>query len=171
MPTVSTQGLTRRDLLKHTALAGGGLVLGFLVPAGRRPAFAQAPEATPALPAPNAFLRIGTDDSVTVLLSHSEMGQGIWTSLPMLVAEELDADWSKFRVEHAPAADVYRHVIMKMQMTGGSTSTWSEFDRYRQVGAAARMMLLQAAAARFGVPVADCRTGGGVVIGCAPRKL
>jgi len=170
MPTLSTvQGLTRRDLLKHTALVGGGLVLGFVVPAARRRAYAQAPEASPALPPPNAFLRIGTDDSVTVLLSHSEMGQGIWTSLPMLVAEELDPDWSKIRVEHAPAADVYRHVVMKLQMTGGSTSTWSEFDRYRQVGAAARAMLLQAAATRFGVPLADCRTDKGVVIAGAHR--
>src|SRR5262245_4624290 len=159
MPTstlATAQGLTRRDLLKHSALAGGGLVLGFFAPAARRLVLAEASDAAPALPAPNAFLRIGTDDSVTVLLSHSEMGQGIWTSLPMLVAEELDADWSKFRAEHAPAADVYRHVVMKIQITGGSTSTWSEFDRYRQVGAAARAMLMQAAATRFGVPISDC---------------
>src|SRR5207253_7464072 len=85
---------------------------------------------------------------VTVLLAHSEMGQGIWTSLAMLVAEELDCDWSKIRVEHAPAAPVYAHTAFGMQMTGGSTSTSSEFDRYRQAGALARAMHVRAAAAR-----------------------
>src|SRR5436305_8781402 len=99
-----------------------------------RRAFAQAPPAA-ALPAPNAFLRIGGDESVTVLLSHAEMGQGIWTTLPMLVNEELDADWSRIKVEHAPTAPVYRSTVFPIQMTGGSTTTWSEIDRYRQVGA------------------------------------
>ena len=125
---------------------------------GHRASRCPAPDASPrrsALPAdpfaPNAFLRIGTDDTVTVLLAHSEMGQGIWTALPMLIAEELDADWSKIRVEHAPAAPAYAHTAFGMQMTGGSTSTWSEFDRYRQAGATARAMLSQAAAERFNV--------------------
>ncbi len=82
-----------------------------------------APKAAqPPLPSPNAFLRIGSDDSVTVLLAHSEMGQGIWTGLAMLIAEELDCDWSKVRCEHAPAAPVYGHPAMGIQMTGGSTT-------------------------------------------------
>ena len=101
---------------------------------------------------------------MTVLLAHSEMGQGIWTTLPMLIAEELDADWSKIRVEHAPAAPAYAHTGFGMQMTGGSSTTWSEFDRYRQAGATARALLVQAAAERFGVKPADCRTENGVVI-------
>src|SRR2546426_11309327 len=92
------------------------------------------------------------------------MGQGIWTALPMRIAEELDADWSKSRVEHGEAAPVYAHTAFGMQMTGGSTSTWSEFDRYRQAGATARALLVQAAAQRFGVNPADCRTENGVVI-------
>ena len=102
-------------------------------PATRRgpPRRAREEEAPPS---PSAFLRIGTDDSVTVLLAHSEMGQGIWTTLPMLVAEELQCDWSKIRVEHAPAAPVYVNVAMGMQVTGGSSTTNGEFDRYRQVG-------------------------------------
>ncbi|HXO28458.1 MAG TPA: molybdopterin cofactor-binding domain-containing protein, partial [Thermoanaerobaculia bacterium] len=128
-------GLSRRAFLQTSAVLGGGLVVGFFVPAGmRRLAFAQgAAAAPPALPPANAFLRIGSDESVTVLLAHSEMGQGIWTTLPMLLNEELDGDWSRIRVEHAPAAPVYSHTAYGMQITGGSTTTWSELDRYRQV--------------------------------------
>jgi isoquinoline 1-oxidoreductase beta subunit len=92
------------------------------------------------------------------------MGQGVWTALPMLIAEELDADWSRIKVEHAPAAPVYAHTAFGIQMTGGSTSTWSEFERYRQAGALGRALLVQAAAQRFGVSPADCRTENGVVI-------
>jgi isoquinoline 1-oxidoreductase beta subunit len=92
------------------------------------------------------------------------MGQGIWTALPMLIAEELDYDVARMRVEHAPAAPAYFHTAFGAQMTGGSTTTWSEFDRYRQVGAAARALLLQAAAQRLGVPVSACRTDNGTVV-------
>ena len=157
---------TRREFLKTAALSAAGLVIAFYVPPGRR--FAQAAEATapaaPPLPPANAFLRIGSDDTVTVVLAHSEMGQGIWTSLPMLIAEELDADWSTVRVEHAPAAPVYAHTAFGAQLTGGSTTTWSEFDRYRQVGATARLLLVQAAAQRLGVSPDACRTEQGAVI-------
>ncbi len=153
---------SRREFLKTSALISGGLVIGFVVPGAKRFAVAQPPPGRPF--APNAFLRVGSDDTVTVLLAHSEMGQGIWTALPMLIAEELDADWSKIKVEHAEAAPVYAHTAFGIQMTGGSTSTWSEFDRYRQAGATARALLVQAAAQRFGVKPADCRTENGVVI-------
>jgi isoquinoline 1-oxidoreductase beta subunit len=127
-------------------------------------ALAAEPAAAPKpLPPPNAFLRIGADDTTTVLLAHSEMGQGVWTTLPMLIAEELDCDWSKVRVEHAPVAPVYAHTAIGLQMTGGSTSTWSEFQRYRQAGAMAREMLVRAAAAKWKVPPESCRTENGVV--------
>ncbi|HEY6180172.1 MAG TPA: xanthine dehydrogenase family protein molybdopterin-binding subunit [Kofleriaceae bacterium] len=119
--------------------------------------------AAPPLPPANAFLRIGTDDSVTVLLAHSEMGQGSWTGLAMLVAEELECDWSKVRCEHAPAAPVYAHPAFGIQMTGGSSATWSEFDRYRTVGATAKDMLIRAAAARWKVAATTCRAANGVV--------
>ncbi|MDC8016036.1 xanthine dehydrogenase family protein molybdopterin-binding subunit [Tahibacter soli] len=154
----------RRDFLKTAALAGGGLVVAFFVPAAARAA--QTASAAPVAQtfAPNAFLRIGADDGVTVLLAHSEMGQGIWTALPMLIAEELDADWNKIKVEHAPAAPAYFSTAMPIQFTGGSMSTWTEFDRYRQAGATARALLVQAAAKRFGVKAADCRTENGEVI-------
>ncbi|HXO27137.1 MAG TPA: molybdopterin cofactor-binding domain-containing protein, partial [Thermoanaerobaculia bacterium] len=159
-------GLSRRAFLKTGAAVGGGLVVGFFVPAGmRRFAFAEgAPAKPPALPAANAFLRIGSDESVTVLLAHSEMGQGIWTTLPMLVNEELDADWGRFRVEHAPAAVAYHHTVFPVQMTGGSTTTWSEFDRYRQVGAVTRTLLIAAAAQQWGVAPGECRTANGYVL-------
>jgi isoquinoline 1-oxidoreductase subunit beta len=158
---------SRREFLKTGALVTGGLVIAFTVPGARR--FAHA-ERNPAAPfAPNAFLRVGADDTVTVLLAHSEMGQGIWTTLPMLIAEELDADWSKIKVEHAPAAPAYAHTAFGMQMTGGSTSTWSEFDRCRQAGATARAMLVAAAAQRFGVEPLACRTENGVVISGSKR--
>lgn len=155
----------RRRFLLASAGATAGLVIGFCVPLSRRVAFAaEPPPEKPPLPAPNAFLQIGADDSVTVRLAHAEMGQGIWTTLAMFVAEELDCDWSRMRVEHAPAAPVYAHTAFGMQMTGGSTSTWSEFDRYRQVGAMARDMLIRAAAAEWKVAPSQCRTESGAVI-------
>ena len=157
---------SRRRFLKSSAVIGVGLVVAFVVPFQNK--FAMAQTTTAAAVAgglvPNAFLRIGADDSVTVLLAHSEMGQGIWTTLPMLIAEELDADWTKITVEHAPAAPAYSSPVFGMQGTGGSTTTWSEFERYRMAGATARAMLLQAAATRLGVPVAGLRTENGQVI-------
>jgi isoquinoline 1-oxidoreductase beta subunit len=159
--------LSRRDFMAAGA-AVGGLVIAFFVPGARRYALAQ-PAPAP-LPPPNAFLRIGSDDTITVMLAHSEMGQGIWTTLPMLIAEELDADWSKIRVEHAPVAPVYAHTAWGAQMTGGSSTTWSEFDRYRQVGALARALLVAAAAQRFSMATSDCRTENGAVI-CGMHRV
>jgi len=155
---------SRRQFLQHSALAFGGLVIALVVPDARRFAIAQGAPSPAKLPPPNAFLRISTDDQVTVLISHAEMGQGIWTTLPMLIAEELDADWSKMTVAHAPVAPVYAHTVFGMQMTGGSSSTWSEFDRYRQAGALARTLLVQAASKRLGVRASRLRTENGVVI-------
>ena len=152
-------GVDRRQFLKTSA----GLVIGFTVAPRTGLSALQAPAAKP-LPDPNAFLRIGTDESVTVLLAHSEMGQGIWTTLPMLLAEELGCDWTKVRVEHAPAAPAYAHTAYGMQMTGGSTSTWSEFDRYRQAGALAREMLIAAAAERWKVDPSGCRAEKGSIV-------
>ena len=137
--------MNRRELLRNTVASTAGLLVAFQVPRVLR----AAPAAAPPLPPANAFLRIGTDDSVTVLLAHSEMGQGIWTGLAMLIAEELECDWSKVHSEHAPAAPIYAHPAFGIQMTGGSSTTWSEFDRYRTVGATAKDMLVRAAAARW----------------------
>jgi isoquinoline 1-oxidoreductase beta subunit len=163
----------RREFLKAATISAAGLVVAFYVPAGRRLAHAAetpAAPAAPALPPANAFLRIAPDDTVTVLLAHSEMGQGIWTSLPMLIAEELDFDVARMKVEHAPAAPAYANPLWGIQATGGSTSILSEFDRYRQVGAIARVLLVQAAAQRLGVSPSACRTENGVVI-AGERRL
>ncbi|MGH8374278.1 MAG: molybdopterin cofactor-binding domain-containing protein, partial [Pseudomonas sp.] len=160
----SINALSRRGFLKGSALLGGGLVVAIAMPGVHR--FAMGAENQGNVFAPNAFLRIGNDNSVTVLLGHSEMGQGIWTGLTMLIAEELDADWSKIRVEHSPAsaADYGLLGFGGMQITGGSTSTWMEFDRYRQAGAAARLMLIDAAAKRFNVAPSEIHTESGVVM-------
>jgi isoquinoline 1-oxidoreductase beta subunit len=157
----AAKGVSRRRFLKTST----GFVIGFtILPKGRLSALQDAPAAAAPLPPPNAFLRIGEDETVTVLLAHSEMGQGVWTTLPMMVAEELECDWSKIRVETAPAAPVYFHPAYGAQMTGGSSSTWSELDRYRQVGAMAREMLVAAAAAKWGVAASACRAENGVVV-------
>jgi len=153
--------LQRRAFLKATATLSAGLVVAFWMPAGLRRAFAQGP--APAMIPPDAFVRIAPDSTVTILLKHSEMGQGIWTSLPMVVADELDCDWSKVRVEHAPAAPAYAHTAFGMQMTGGSTSTWESFGQLRQAGATARALLIAAAAAKWNVQPVDCRTAKGFV--------
>lgn len=157
-----TRTINRRVFLRSTTLAVGGLLVGFNVPAGGNKK-RHLPESGNML-VPNAFLRVGEDDSVTVILSRCEMGQGIWTALCMLIAEELDANWKNIKAEHSPAAVIYYHTMYGTQRTGGSTSLSSEFDRYRRAGATARQMLVQAAASRWNVPVADCRTENGFVI-------
>jgi len=112
----------------------------------------------------NAFVEIGADETVTILVNKSEMGQGVYTSLPMLVAEELECEWSKIRVESAPVEAVYNHTAFGIQMTGGSTSVSSEWERLRKLGAAAREMLIGAAAAIWEVDNSSCRAENGKVI-------
>ncbi|MDO8962434.1 MAG: xanthine dehydrogenase family protein molybdopterin-binding subunit [Methylophilus sp.] len=161
--------ISRRTFLKATALVAGGLVIAFAIPQAKRFLMPGADKASASpdaskLPAPNAFLRIGTDNTITVMLAHSEMGQGIWTTLPMLIAEELDADWSTIKVEHASAAPEYAHTAYGIQITGGSSTTWSEFDRYRQAGALTRALLISAAAEKLGVAADTLRTENGFVV-------
>ncbi len=160
--------LSRRDFLKTGATVSGALVVGFMMPVGLRRVVAQ--EAAKTLPlSPNAFVRIAADNTVTILLKHSEMGQGVWTSLPMVLAEELDCDWNNVRAEHAPAAQAYVHTAFGIQMTGGSTSTWESFEQLRKAGATARALLLQAAAQKWNTQLADCRTEKGFVV-CASHR-
>jgi isoquinoline 1-oxidoreductase beta subunit len=119
----------------------------------------------------NAFLAIGTDDVVTILVNKSEMGQGVYTSLPMLVAEELECDWTKVRVASAPVDPVYNHTVFGLQMTGGSTSVSSEWERMRKMGAVAREMLLAAAAEIWKVEASSCRAEAGRVVHSSGRNL
>jgi isoquinoline 1-oxidoreductase beta subunit len=164
-PPLEGEGFKRRRFLKGAATVSAGLVIACFVPVAIRRALAEgaAPAAKPPV-SPNAFIHVAPDDSVTILLKHSEMGQGVWTSLPMVVAEELGCDWSKLRVEHAPAAPEYAHTAFGLQMTGGSTSTWESFDQLRTAGAMARELLVAAAAAKLGVKAADCRVENGSVV-------
>jgi isoquinoline 1-oxidoreductase beta subunit len=115
-------------------------------------------------------LRIAPDGKVRVIVGKAEMGQGVYTALAMLLAEELDADWTKISVESAPVAPEYNHTAFGIQMTGGSTSTWSSYDQMRKAGAAARAMLVAAAAQTWQVEPATCRTEPGVVIHDASKR-
>ena len=158
-----TKPLRRRDFLKTTAIAGAGLCISAYVPelgAGAR----ELAAAGPGVFAPNAFVRIAPDESITVIANHSEMGQGIYTSLPMLLNEELEADWSKIKVEAAPVDAAYNHTVFGLQMTGGSTTTPSEWERFRKMGAVARLMLIEAAAQKWNVPAGSCHVEKGFVI-------
>lgn len=161
-----TKSPGRRQFLKTTALAGGGLLIGFHIPSFGK--LSAIPVATDFIP--NAFIRIGTDDIVTVIVNHSEMGQGSYTALPMMLADELDADWSKVKYESAPVDAVYNHPMFGMMATGGSTSTWVEFDRFRKAGATARYMLVEAAAQTWNVDASTCKTENGFVVHTATGK-
>jgi isoquinoline 1-oxidoreductase beta subunit len=141
--------ISRRGLLVAGAVAGGGLWLGF------GPATAKTGDVT----ALNAWVRIASDGVVTIISHNPEIGQGIKTSIPMLVAEELDVDWSQVRIEQALADSK----IYGRQVAGGSMATTLQYDALRRVGAAARAMLLAAAANKWGVAVAELTTAGGVV--------
>jgi isoquinoline 1-oxidoreductase subunit beta len=165
----STTNIDRRKFLKSGAMLGGGLVISFMLPVSAKRLNRLGAGAPTLYFAPNAFLRVGVDDSINIILSHVEMGQGVWTTLSMLIAEELDADWKNITIEHSPAGKSYIHTAYGMQITGGSSSTWSEFDRYRKAGATARVLLIQAAAEKFKVNPADCHTENGMVI-CGNQK-
>ena len=138
---------SRREFLAVSAGLSGGILLGFRVPSVA--ATAGGPTAAPGAEAefaPNAFIRISKRNVVTIVVHKAEMGQGIYTSLPMLIAEELEVDLRKVRVVAAPVDPAYNHPTFGMQFTGGSQSVTSEWERLRQAGAVAREMLLQAAA-------------------------
>ncbi|MCG2745997.1 MAG: xanthine dehydrogenase family protein molybdopterin-binding subunit [Desulfobulbaceae bacterium] len=154
--------VSRREFCKAGALLGGGLVLGFYLPEGLSAAQQAAEADGPFIP--NAFIRIGRDDTVTIIVNHSEMGQGVYTSLPMLVAEELEADWQKIRIEPAPVDPAYNHTQWGMQGTGGSTSIRSSWEQLSKAGAVARIMLEKAAAATWNEDVKNCRAENGFVV-------
>ncbi|NIA68650.1 xanthine dehydrogenase family protein molybdopterin-binding subunit [Pelagibius litoralis] len=156
----------RRQFLKASAAVGAGLVIGVVLPqAGNKIAKAAAPAGTAAPVNPNAFVRIAPDSSVTVLIKHIEFGQGTYTGLATLVAEELDADWSQMRAEHAPAdATLYNNLHWgPVQGTGGSSSTANSYTQMRQAGAGARALLVLAAADLWGVPAGEITVAKGVV--------
>lgn len=161
--------ISRRDFLKTGVLIGGGLVLGFSLHPWKSPV--EASDNTAPF-TPNAFIRIMTDNSVTIVVNKSEMGQGVYTSLSMLVAEELEVDWSKIRIEPAPVDPAYNHTQWgTLQGTGGSTSIRSEWERLSKAGAAARIMLIAAAADTWKVSPNNCRAENSIVLGPAGQRL
>jgi isoquinoline 1-oxidoreductase beta subunit len=158
-----TESSGRRQFLKTSLFAASGLVVGFYIPE-RRPALALQATEQPALFAPNAFLRIGPDNLVTVISKHIEVGQGVYTGLATIVAEELDAAWPQVRVEPAPADDdLYKNLRIGMQATCCSNSILNSFEQHRQAGAMARAMLVAAAAQRWQVPANEVTVENGVV--------
>lgn len=159
--------MDRRDFLKSTAL-GTGLIIGFHIPVKNALAqFGPPPTSWPT----NAFVRIAPDSSITIISKHTEMGQGIYTGLATLVAEELDADWSQVRVESAPAnVGLYMHLMLGLQGTGGSMSIPNCWVQYRTVGAAARAMLVTTAAAVWNVPEAEISVSRGIISHAASNR-
>ncbi len=161
---MAKSSVSRRTFLKASAVVGGGLLLSFTLPAklrGRKTGSAIAASRF----APNAFVRIDRDGSVTLIMHQVEMGQGTYTSMPMLIAEELEVDLGQVRLEHAPADDtLYANALLGFQATGGSTSVRSAWAPLRRAGATARTMLVSAAAQTWSVDSTSCRAEKGAVI-------
>ena len=153
--------LSRRDFLKTSTIAGGGLLLGFHLPN----AFAAAVVHTP-----NAWVHIGDDNTITLFSARSEMGQGVYTSMPMLIAEELNVDLASVKVAIAPPDPIYVNALLGAQITGGSTSVRDGWEKLRVAGAQVRAMLITAAAGKWNVDGKDCRAEKGVVIGPGGRR-
>ena len=166
---VAPSELTRRQFLRLTTLAGSGLTLGILLPGcGTGPGGAGSAGAASG-PLAMPFLRIAPDNTVTVISKHLEAGQGVWTGLPAIVAEELDASWDQMRVESAPArVPMYQNLAFvplgaHAQLTGGSTAVANSWQQLREAGATARAMLVAVAAEQWRVPAAEVTVSEGVV--------
>src|SRR5882757_7780105 len=157
----TAKALSRRALLQAGAAAGGGLMLSFSLP------FADDTAAAPSADAfvPNGFIRIATNGQVTLTMPYVEMGQGTYTSIPMLIAEELEIDLKQVRLEHAPPDEkLYANPLLGVQATGNSNAIRGAWQPLRQAGAAARTMLVAAAAKRWNVDPATCRAERGEVL-------
>ena len=156
---------TRRDFLKTSAVASGGLTLGVALPG----VLSQA-DAAGTLYTPNAWVHIADDNTITLISARSEMGQGVYTSLPMLIAEELGVDIKKIKVAIAPPNAVYTNSMLGAQITGGSTSVREGYDKLRTAGAQVRTMLVSAAASKWNVDASTLRVENGMVIGANGKK-
>jgi isoquinoline 1-oxidoreductase subunit beta len=151
--------LSRRNFLTTSAAVGGGLVLSLSLPLGRSEA------ATTEAFAPNAFIRIGSDGQVVLTMPYVEMGQGTYTSIPMLIAEELDVSLKQVKLEHAPPNEkLYVNPLLGVQATGNSNAIRGAWRSLRTAGATARIMLVEAAAKRWHVDAKTCRAQDGEVI-------
>src|SRR3989454_1510399 len=155
-----TVDLSRRQFLSASAALGGGLLIGF-----RTGAAHTAESAAGAAFTPNAFIRIGADGQIVLTMPYVEMGQGTYTSIPMLIAEELEVDLKQVRLEHAPPNEkLYANPLLGIQATGNSNAVRAAWQPLRQAGATARTMLVAAAAKRWNVDPASCRAQSGKVL-------
>ena len=160
--------IRRRDLLKGGAAVAGAFTLGFVLPGRLRAGPVAGTESAAAAEfatafAPNAFIRITPDNRVTVVVGKSEMGQNVFTALPLIVAEELDADWAAVGVEQSGVDAAFNSPWFPMMLTGGSSSVHTSYETLRRVGATARAMLMAAAAAAWSVPAGRLVTRDGSV--------
>jgi isoquinoline 1-oxidoreductase beta subunit len=155
---------SRRDFLKTTTLAGGGLLMGIALPG--------VLQAAGTVYTPNAWVHIADDNTITLISARSEMGQGVYTSMPMLIAEELNVDIKKIKVEMAPAnAKLYGNPLLGgPQLTGGSTSVRDGWEKLRIGGAQVREMLISAAAAKWNVDRSELKADNGMVVGPNGKK-
>ncbi len=149
--------LSRRSFLTVGAAAGAGLVIGFYLPHGS--------SSNPEVFSANAYLRITPENKVIIVVARSEMGQGVRTALPMILAEELEADWKQIEIEQAGASTLYGD-----QGTGGSASVRTTWDPMRKAGAAAREMLISAAALTWGVPRSACAAENGSIVHTSSKR-
>jgi isoquinoline 1-oxidoreductase subunit beta len=155
----SANGLSRRGFLQAGAVAGGGLMLSLSLPFGNREAKAAD------VFVPNAFIRIGSDGQIVLTMPYVEMGQGTYTSIPMLIAEELEVDLKQIRLEHAPPNEkLYANPLLGVQATGNSNAIRGAWQPLRQAGAAAKTMLVAAAAKKWNVDPTSCRAQSGGVL-------
>ena len=164
---------TRRGFLKSAGTVSAvALTIGFEWTGPARRAAAAMASSPGGVFSPNAFLRIGADDSVTVIAKHLEMGQGSYTGIATIVAEELDADWSRVRVESAPAdAKRYGNLALgNIQGTGGSSAMANSWTQLREAGGKARAMLLSAAAKGWHVPLAELSVSQGIVYHAGSKR-
>ncbi len=156
---------TRRDFLKVSGTVAGGLALGFYLPGKHNVALAAETAASP-----NAWVKIAPDNTITIMVARSEMGQDVYTSMPILVAEELEVDLNKVKIEFAPPAEVYINALLGGQLTGGSTSVRDAWEKLRKAGASARMMLVAAAADQWGVDADKCKAANGSITGPGGKR-
>jgi isoquinoline 1-oxidoreductase subunit beta len=158
--------INRRNFLKTTGAAGSGLMMGVFLPGS----VGQEAKAAGTLYTPNAWVHIADDNTITLLSARSEMGQGVYTSMPMLIAEELNVDLKQIKVAIAPPGAAYTNALLGAQITGGSTSVRDGWEKLRVAGAQVREMLVAAAAARWNVPAATLKAENGVVTGKGGKR-
>ena len=159
--------LNRRSFIQLTTAATGGLLISLYL--DKPSLIAQQPPPPKVYP-PDAFVHVRRDGHIVITVNRLEFGQGVQTSLPMILADEMDADWSKVIAELAPAEDVYKDPLFGIQMVGGSGSIAHSFQQYRELGAKARAMLVAEAADRWKIPPDPCRTENSVVYGPGNRS-